>query len=811
MSAPPKSNPQMPTRFEERPAREWLAALFEGVPGVVEVRALDARTGRAREDLRAFASSPEEALAAIARAARAGVNVYAAVATRRDASSGKKENVAAVRAVYADLDAKAGADLAALLKRAEAFPLPPSLTVASGGGVHLYWLLEEPLDLTNAKTLESFEATLRGVAAVLDADPSVAEAARVLRPPGTLNLPNAEKRAKGRTVAPVRLLKGSGALYSLEDFDAFELRGRSVSPEAKSANAGGEKVEAGGRHPFLLSLAATLRRRGLEEAALVEALRAVNHAQCEPPLGDKEVEGMARWAGSKEGGRPYTGEEESAGEEWSPPLPLENVEVPPFPTDALPTWLGDFVRAEAEALQVPADLPGVLALAAVAASIGGKVRVLVSAGYSEPTNLYVAVAQEPGALKSAAFADATRPLRDSEKALGEKVERERDYALAEHARLQAELEAAKKAKQWEAVKERLRDVREAEKAIPVPPTLVCDDVTPEALALVLAENGERVGLFSAEGGELFELMRGRYSSNARANLGVYLKAHAGDSHAVDRKGVDKKSRQRLFLERPALTVGLAVQPAVIRGLRDTSEFRERGLLGRFLYAVPRGRVGARDWRAKRATPENVAEEYARRLRSLAELFARGIEVPLTEEAAELLLALREELEPKLAPEGGELAFMAEWAGKLAGAVARIAGVLHAARFADRARYLAELPIDADTMRAALALGRYFLEHARAVFVELDADPALRGAVRAWRFVRGWHARNPGAQSISRREVWEGVKGGLFRSVDDLEPALALLERREYLALAKRPDGEKKRGRAAGPSYRVNPLALALRE
>jgi putative DNA primase/helicase len=216
-----------------------------------------------------------------------------------------------VRAVYADLDAKSDEGISALVRRVEAFPLPPSVLVASGGGLHPYWLLEEPLDLTTLEILARFECVLRGVAGMLHADLAAAEAARVLRPPGTLNLPNVQKQAKGRAVARVRILKTNGTVYSFEDFDAFEIRGRSVSSEASGARAKGERVREGGRHLFLLSLAATLRRRGLTEVALVASLHAVNHEQCEPPLGDKEVDAIARWAGSKDGDRPYTGEEEA--------------------------------------------------------------------------------------------------------------------------------------------------------------------------------------------------------------------------------------------------------------------------------------------------------------------------------------------------------------------------------------------------------------------------------------------------------------------------------------------------------------------
>jgi hypothetical protein len=45
---------------------------------------------------------------------------------------------------------------------------------------------------------------------------------------------------------------------------------------------------------------------------------------------------------------------------------------------------------------------------------------------------------------------------------------------------------------------------------------------------------------------------------------------------------------------PAITVGLAVQPDVIRGLAEKPGFRGRGLLGRFLYALPPSLLGHRD-------------------------------------------------------------------------------------------------------------------------------------------------------------------------------------------------------------------------
>jgi len=49
------------------------------------------------------------------------------------------------------------------------------------------------------------------------------------------------------------------------------------------------------------------------------------------------------------------------------------------------------------------------------------------------------------------------------------------------------------------------------------------------------------------------------------------------------------------------------------------------------------------------------------------------------EAGELLLAFERDLEPRLAASSGDLAHLAGWAAKLAGATCRLAGLLHLAR------------------------------------------------------------------------------------------------------------------------------------
>jgi hypothetical protein len=145
--------------------------------------------------------------------------------------------------------------------------------------------------------------------------------------------------------------------------------------------------------------------------------------------------------------------------------------------------------------------------------------------------------------------------------------------------------------------------------VPPLPRWLVDDATPEALAGLLATYG-RIALLSPEG-DVFDQMAGRYNQQVGPNLGVYLKGHARDLLRVDRRG-----RPPEYVERPCLTIGLAVQPEVLRGLAGRPGFGGRGLLARFLYSLPASLVGHRQAGAP-SVPEAVADRYARELHALA--------------------------------------------------------------------------------------------------------------------------------------------------------------------------------------------------
>jgi replicative DNA helicase len=496
---------------------------------------------------------------------------------------------------------------------------------------------------------------------------------------------------------------------------------------------------------------------------------------------------------------------------WEPPAPFYEFDLPDFPTKALPSWAAEFVKAEAEATQTPEDLAGSLVLAVGALALAKVIEVEPWPGWREPVNLFTATAMPPGSRKTRVFKDALAPVVDCQakaaKDAAPKIARARARYNVYEKRLEKSQKAAASASEDDLearVEEAALAAEElARLKIPAEPRWLADDASPEKLASMLAEQAGRMALMSPEG-DVFDIMAGRYSQGV-PNLGVYLKGHAGDALRVDR--VERASES---VEAPALTIGLAVQPEVLHGLVDKPGFRGRGLLGRFLYGLPSSNLGKRD-----QEPDPVDDRVRAAYRfSVKTLLALAPDVEPQEELKPTIVKLSEEaktklkefmvwIEPQLA-EQGALGSMTDWAGKLAGATVRVAGVLHGMKFVEsRAEgtpaELAGRFITADTMSRAIELGNYFCAHARAAFAEMGADPVVEGAKHLLR----WIERN-GVSEFTKREAFQGTKGR-FHKVTEMGPALDLLEAHGHIRV-KRSGTKDPRGRGR-PSvrYEVNPL------
>ncbi|MET3663139.1 VapE domain-containing protein [Aquamicrobium ahrensii] len=97
------------------------------------------------------------------------------------------------------------------------FSPPPTAVVFSGGGYHGHWKLKEPTD-----DLVRVEAINVAIAKALGGD-NCHNIDRIMRLPGTVNIPNAKKQANGRKPTLTRVVKADWSLtYSLDDLPQGE-------------------------------------------------------------------------------------------------------------------------------------------------------------------------------------------------------------------------------------------------------------------------------------------------------------------------------------------------------------------------------------------------------------------------------------------------------------------------------------------------------------------------------------------------------------------------------------------------------------
>jgi RepB DNA-primase from phage plasmid/CHC2 zinc finger len=196
--------------------RLYLRALFGSAPeGFVEIAHRYERDGRqgpmhrGRTGIFRAAGELEPIAREIERLAH-GEHVWVGVTTRRPHPEtgelgGTKAHVAPARVLWIDCDS-AG----------EAFPLDrlqrhcpqPHMIVASGGGYHAYWLLREAI-----QDPDWLRAANERLAEVLSGDRQSADAARILRPPGTANF----KSKYGRPRAVELVFAGCHRRYSVEE------------------------------------------------------------------------------------------------------------------------------------------------------------------------------------------------------------------------------------------------------------------------------------------------------------------------------------------------------------------------------------------------------------------------------------------------------------------------------------------------------------------------------------------------------------------------------------------------------------------
>lgn len=135
-----------------------------------------------------------------------------------------KTDIGAIRCVFADIDPdkalpfdQARSAVERTVERLSGHALSPSIVVDSGGGANVYWLLPEKVDATQHGKLA--EEIGSGVAHWWSSD-SVQNVDRILRLPGTLNIPNEKKAATGRAPRRAAVMWSTESRYTLDEISA---------------------------------------------------------------------------------------------------------------------------------------------------------------------------------------------------------------------------------------------------------------------------------------------------------------------------------------------------------------------------------------------------------------------------------------------------------------------------------------------------------------------------------------------------------------------------------------------------------------
>lgn len=154
----------------------------------------------------------------------------------------KKSDIRGMRAIHVDVDPRAGEDPAAEKERAiqllRDYKPTPTIIIDSGNGAQAFWVLDGEHATPDEASRADAERRNLFVETVLQAD-ACHNIDRIMRLPGTVNVPGAKKRKKGCVPALASVVDLDWSrTYSLDDFPRAEIK---------------EEASTGARAPVVLS------------------------------------------------------------------------------------------------------------------------------------------------------------------------------------------------------------------------------------------------------------------------------------------------------------------------------------------------------------------------------------------------------------------------------------------------------------------------------------------------------------------------------------------------------------------------------
>lgn len=356
----------------------------------------------------------------------------------------------------------------------------------------------------------------------------------------------------------------------------------------------------------------------------------------------------------------------------------------PFPVDALPSHLAEFVNAGTKAIGCDASYIALPALAVCGAALGNTVRLELKGGWLVPPILWVCIVGDSGTSKSPAFSLVMEPLRQRQHAALRDSTGERFYV---------------------------------------------EDTTVEAIAPLMAANLRGLLLLRDELSGWFASFDRYSSGKGGGDAAHWLSMYNAGTMAVDRKTGNPKT---ISVANAALSICGGIQPGVLRRALG-AEHRESGMAARFLMAYPPRRV--KQWTDAEIQPHHV-QAWAGIVDQLYGLPIddKPIVVELSEAAlcryAEFYNRHNDEL-PHLS---GDLASV--WS-KLEETAGRLALILHFVRWASGELSLADQDeVDEVSMVSAIRLVEWFKNESLRVYAMLGETDKEREERRLVEWIEG---------------------------------------------------------------------------
>ncbi len=481
---------------------------------------------------------------------------------------------------------------------------------------------------------------------------------------------------------------------------------------------------------------------------------------------------------------------------WPAPMIPGVLRTPDVPCSILPGTWGRMAQAVSDCTQTPTAMSVMAVLGVLATLIHGRYEVDCGT-HHEILAFWGVTVSASGTRKSAVMGHFQAPLLRWEKLVSDRMRRDiiRNEAIRsttvkriEHLKQQS---AKASPEELKALREEIeREESEMPDEIRAP-MLFTEDSTPETMQRLLSENHGRIAVLSDEPG-LFRILGGLYSKGG-ASLDVFLKGHVGSALKVAR------AAHSYFVKRPNLSLILMIQPDMVNEVAGSNQFRSSGLMARFFYAVPVTNVGQRDVRKRYRVPTVLLDAYDDAVTALLSDYPpphgeslKPKILSFDELAEDMWLDFSQEIEDQLG-EGGALDSIRDWLSKLAGATARVAGLIEIATVG-----LSAQTIGRESMHQAVKLARLMIPHTQAAFGLLGADSTESDAIHVLKWIRG-----QGLTEFTQREAHRALESR-FKNVDKLKKAIDKLRSMDCV----RQNHRKQANGRPSTVFSVNPGVLS---